>query len=67
MVLNKEYVIQESATRREINRSTPWEASFLPGQKIVMSMLFNESAGSTTSCPRCKLSSDEPQTSDVQW
>ena len=27
MVQNKEYVIQESATRREIGRSNPWEAS----------------------------------------
>ena len=67
MVQKKEYVIQESATRREIGRSSPWEASFLPGQKVVMSMLFNDSISSTSSCPRCRLSSDEPQDSDVQW
>ena len=67
MVKKKEYVIQESATRREIGRSCPWEASFLPGQRVVMSMLFNDSTSSTSSCPRCRLFSNEPQDSDVQW
>lgn len=67
MVQNKEYVIEESATRRDIDRSRPWEASFLPGQKCVMSMLFNEPVNSTSSCPRCQLPSDRSQDSDVQW
>ena len=66
MVQNKEYVIQESSTRREIDRSFPWEASFLPGQRVVMSMLFTETTSSTT-CPKCQHSSEEPQTSDIQW
>ena len=66
MVQNKEYVIQESSTRREIDRSFPWEASFLPGQKVVMSMLFNDTTSSTTSCPRCQFSSEKPHNSDIQ-
>lgn len=66
MVRNKEYVIQESATKREIDQTRPWEASFLPGQRIFMSMLFN-AATSKSSCPRCQTSSNEPQDSDVQW
>ena len=67
MVQNKEYVIQESSTRREISRSFPWEASFLPGQKVVMSMVFKDDSVSATSCPRCHISSGEPQSSDTQW
>ena len=67
MVQNKEYVIQESSTRREIDRSLPWEASFLPGQNVVMSMLFNDTTSSTTSCPRCQCSSEKPQNCDTQW
>ena len=67
MVQNKEYVIQDISTRREVDRSFPWEASFLPGQKVVMSMLFNDTMSSTTSCPRCHCSSEKPQNSDIQW
>ena len=67
MVLNKEYVIHESSTRREIDRSFPWETSFLPGQRVVMSMLFNDTTSSTTSCPKCKSSSEQPQNSYIQW
>ena len=67
MVRNKEYVIQESSTRREIDRSFPWEASFLPGQKVVMSMVFKDDENSATSCPRCHSSSREPQDSEIQW
>lgn len=67
MVQNKAYVIQHPSTRRDIDQSLPWETSFLPGQKVVMSMLFTEEGGSTTSCPRCQTSSEEQQTSDVLW
>src|SRR5436190_21624377 len=33
-VKRKEFVLQERATSREIDRSYPWQASFLPGQRI---------------------------------
>ena len=39
-VKNKEYVIQEHATRRDIRRSKPWGISFLPGQRFDMSLIF---------------------------
>ena len=67
MVQEKEYVIQESATRREIGRSSPWEASFLPGQRVIMSMLFNDSTSSTSSCPSCQTSTNEPQNCEIHW
>lgn len=65
MVQDKEYVIQDPSTRRDIDQSLPWETSVLPGQKVVMSMLFKEESSSTTSCPKCQTSSKEQQTSDV--
>jgi hypothetical protein len=66
-VLDKEYVFQERAAGRVIDRSRSFEATFLPGQKIVMTMLFNETGGSATSCPRCQSTSDQLQDSDIQW
>ena len=67
MVQEKKYVMQESAAKREIERSRPWEASFLPGQKVVMSMLFDDAQGNMTSCPRCQTPSQMSQDSDIQW
>lgn len=66
-VQNKEYVLQENATRREIDRSRPWAASFLPGQKVVMSILFDDSGISTSLCPRCQSTSEKPQDTDIKW
>ncbi|KAF4636663.1 hypothetical protein G7Y89_g1430 [Cudoniella acicularis] len=72
-VINKEYVIQEHATRREIRRDLPWEVSFLPGQRVDMSLIFEkQEKGSTnnkstqTTCPRCHTASTACQDSDIQ-
>jgi hypothetical protein len=69
-VKNKEYVIQEHVTRREIRRNQPWEASFLPGQRVDMSLVFESQEQKElpqTTCPRCQTASAELQDSDIQW
>ena len=66
-VKNKEYVLQETATRRDIDRRRRWEASFLPGQRVAMSMLFDDVANAKSSCPRCKRPSDDRKDMDIQW
>jgi hypothetical protein len=73
-VLNKEYIIQEHNTRREIRRDLPWEASFLPGQRVDMSLIFEKQEKETTqtttaetSCPKCQTVSTVLQDSDIQW
>jgi len=38
-VQNKKYKFQEHSTKRDIARTRPWGASFLPGQKINMSLI----------------------------
>jgi hypothetical protein len=69
-VKNKEYVIQEHVTRREIRRNQPWETSFLPGQRIDMSLVFESQEQKDlpqTTCPRCQTTSAELQDSDILW
>lgn len=69
-VKNKEYVIQEHVTRREIRRNQPWEVSFLPGQRVDMSLVFESQEQKElprTTCPRCQTASAELQDSDIQW
>jgi hypothetical protein len=72
-VQNKEYVIQECSTRREIRRDLPWEVSFLPGQRVDMSLIFEkEERGSVQknteiSCPRCQAVCTGLLDADIQW
>ena len=66
MVQRKDYVLHESAANRDIERSRPWEGAFFPGQRIVMCMLFVDSAESK-SCPRCFYMPADTKDSDINW
>ena len=65
MVQNQRYVLHESATNRDIQRHRPWDRAFLPGQKIVMCMLFEERFASSR-CPKCDLESPVTEV-DIEW
>jgi hypothetical protein len=71
-VQNKEYILQEHATKREIARTRPWEIAFLPGQRVDMSLIFMRKAEVTEevpsiSCPNCQAVSTLFQDSEQQW
>jgi hypothetical protein len=71
-VQNKEYVLQEHASKREIKHTHPWHRVFLSGQRINMSLVFTKKGEQTTklpstSCPNFKATSDQSQDSEVQW
>jgi hypothetical protein len=66
-----EFVIHHEATKIDIDLTSSWETCFAPGQRVVMSMVFNTNKA-LENCPRCHnddsresstLSDDE----DVQW
>jgi hypothetical protein len=66
----KEYILQEPRSKRKLNLQAPWPTVFLPGRKVVMSMIFQTPQISMSSCPGCQTekaaSFDDPQ-SEVQW
>jgi hypothetical protein len=69
-VRNKEYVFQESATGRDIERSRPWTGAFLPGQRVNMSLIFRyiaDDGNANTSCPNCHQSSTQSYEKSIQW
>jgi hypothetical protein len=73
-VQNKEYVLQEHATKREIKRTRPWDCAFLPGQRVDMSLVFMMKASAeqpdeipSTNCPNCRAVSTVPQDSEAEW
>lgn len=65
-VQNKHYVLHESVANRDIERRRPWEKVLLPGQRIVMCMIFADDLGSGR-CPRCYCESPAAIDSDVKW
>lgn len=70
-VRKKQYILQEHATRREIDRTANWDSVFFPGQKVDMSLIFRKDTrvGETllSSCPNCHSASDKATGTEVQW
>jgi hypothetical protein len=66
----REYLLQEPGNKRKLNLQAPWESIFLPGRRVVMSMVFQTPQISTSSCPGCQIENaaptDTPQ-GEVQW
>ena len=48
-----EFAIQDYATKRDINLNTDWEICFTPGQRVVMSMIFQRELVPGITCPKC--------------
>ena len=65
MVQDQHYVLHDSAKNRDIQRRCSWEHAFVPGQKIVMCMLFEERFDSSC-CPICFLESPVTE-ADIEW
>lgn len=61
-----DFVIQDTATKREIDLSRNWDTCFLPGQKIEMSMIFRWQTRKTNGCPNCGCQGAPKEVSDVE-
>lgn len=48
-----EYTMEDTASRRSLDLSKPWESLFRPGRKVIMSMLFEQVETTMSSCPGC--------------
>lgn len=65
----RKYVLQDRATRREIDQARPWRRAFLPGQRVEMAFIFQsgdeeDSNATNTTCPACQTPSES--TSDTE-
>ncbi|KAF2028074.1 hypothetical protein EK21DRAFT_102145 [Setomelanomma holmii] len=63
-VQGNRYTVKESNTKRVLNLGAPWESVFLPGRKVVMSMIFHVPQTTTMSCPGCQ---SENEVSTDEW
>ena len=71
-IRKKEYALQESATGKEIDRSVEFQDTFLPGQKVTMSVIFKKDAAerstqSSAHCPKCEAVTIKPGDADILW
>jgi hypothetical protein len=65
-IQRREFAIEEDSTGRELSRMTELTMCLIPGQKIDMSVIFNEmSAGNH--CPGCKAKSEASSETRNQW
>jgi hypothetical protein len=69
-VKQKQYGLQDKATKRDIEQTRPWQRAFLPGQRIEMSFLFdardNQGGVSDVTCPGCQTTSTNSTDTEVQ-
>ena len=71
-IRRKLYYLQERATCRDVDRSMDWEGTFLPHQRVDMSLMCTEALESNdkrslSSCPWCHTISTSGTSVQVQW
>ena len=52
-ILNGEFVIEDSTSKQDIDLEADWDLCFSPGQRVEMSMVYQQLKVSKT-CPRCR-------------
>ncbi|KAK2597587.1 hypothetical protein N8I77_012365 [Diaporthe amygdali] len=52
-VRNREYTMQDVASKKMLDLNRPWESIFRPGRRANMSMVFEYNEAMSSSCPGC--------------
>jgi hypothetical protein len=66
-IQRREYALQDRGSLRDLERSEPFEASFLPGRRVDMSMVFERSHSFLRSCPGCRMETKEENAATTIW
>jgi hypothetical protein len=66
-VMQGEYALQDRGSLRDIEKSQAFEACFLPGRKVDMSMIFKRHHTLLRSCPGCWLETTEDNAIATTW
>ncbi|PVH82988.1 hypothetical protein DL98DRAFT_570192 [Cadophora sp. DSE1049] len=49
-----DFAIHDSATKQDVDLSRDWDLCFSPGQRVIMSIILDQSLESDTLCPKCR-------------
>lgn len=64
----EQFTLQNTRTKKDIDRSRCWKTWFRPGQRVDMSMLFDDpDRRMTNCCPRCGCANDIALDVDAEW
>ncbi|KAL8918354.1 MAG: hypothetical protein Q9172_005454 [Xanthocarpia lactea] len=66
-ILKKEFTIQDTRTKKDINLVYPLDDCLVPGQQVEMCMLFERSTYGNTFCPRCRFNSTQLDDRENKW
>ena len=66
-ILNGEFVIEDSVSKKDIDLDADWDLCFSPGQRVEMSMIFKQAQMPASTCPKCKTSCAGDQDKDIEW
>jgi hypothetical protein len=65
---SRRFVIQDSATKRDIDLAAHWDTCFYPGQRVETSIIFTSWVHHYYStCLKCKKECNYSASSDVKW
>lgn len=67
MIDRGEFTIEELGTKNGIDLAQPWETCFYPGQKVAMSMVFDQQGNVQSSCPRCGTQHRASTGKEITW
>ena len=65
-ILDREFVIEDSTSRQDIDLEADWDLCFSPGQRVEMSMVFQQLEVSST-CPYCKTDCSSHEDRETKW
>lgn len=67
LVVKRQFALEESCSGKDLDQTLPLNACLRRGMKINMSMIFVNVQILKGFCPRCKIETDAPEETTVQW
>ena len=65
-ILNREFVIEDSISKKDIDLEADWDLCFSPGQRVEMSMVVPQLEFSNA-CPKCKNDCNSREDRETEW
>ena len=67
MIRDREFVLEDSLSKQDIDLDSDWDLCFFPGQQVEMSMILQHSSTTDALCPRCENPCDGDGRKETEW
>lgn len=62
-----EFALNDADTKRDFDLEADWDTCFFPGQRVEMSMIFEQRKSTGNQCPKCQKICGVSIVLDVEW